>query len=302
MFLRRNGLSLKPLEPGTYLRVREQTWLVGLSCTEPKYVEWQAQSTITGLFLTETPQTIELVHGHGAEKECQRILNVITSRIPMNAIEEYGALRKRILSELKGHGYSARSPPCELRLSDLSETSCTYAVFPIGQGRREPLLSRTIEIESEEDAEEVVDMLRESMREGEMSGFSIRNKQQFIRRVTSWLNHAGTHLGRHDEEFAEEPATWTVTLYSQNQAIYWVSEETDGTRTASGMLYDDPKILLGEGVQQAVREVREAVELEIVPRLQSIENLGEVLRKQVPDVVRDVRKAHEQGAASGNQE
>ena len=303
MLLRRNGLTLRPLEPGTYLRVGEQTWMVDLSCTEPEYVRWRAQSTVSGLFLTETPQTIELAHGHGAKKECQRILSIITSRIPKSAIQEYDALREHVLSELKRNGYSkTRSPPCEIRLSEVSETSVTYSVFPVELGVGESLLSRTIDLESEKDARDVIDMIQESLTEGEMSRISIRNRQQFIREVTSWLGRARTHLRDDDEEVSEGPVKWTVTLYVQDQAIHWESRETDGTGTVSGLLYDDPKNLFGGGVQQAVRRVREAVELGTIAPFQTIDNLDDVLRKQVPDVVRDIRRAHEQGAASGNHE
>ncbi|MFX0045710.1 MAG: hypothetical protein ACFE8Z_07670, partial [Candidatus Hermodarchaeota archaeon] len=110
MLLRAVGLFLRPLEPGTFLKVSDQKWHVDISWEGISYLRWSAQSLLSGLYLDGPVHIIELVHGHDAQEECERLLDVITSHIPPSQIVEYDDLEERVLSGLRNRGYSETSP------------------------------------------------------------------------------------------------------------------------------------------------------------------------------------------------
>jgi hypothetical protein len=188
MFLRGNGLILRRLKPGTYLSISEQKWMVDIEWDGPDYVKWTAQSTISGLSFKGVRHAIELVHGHGAEQEGARILDIITSNIPRERIEEYSRLKERLLTDLKNIGYSKTSPPCELQSIELSENTCRYGVFPVGRTRREPFLTLTIEVTGDEPLHEIIEGVEESLSEGALSAYSILNENTFLKNLTTWVN------------------------------------------------------------------------------------------------------------------
>ncbi|MHA1960525.1 MAG: hypothetical protein ACW99U_09850 [Candidatus Thorarchaeota archaeon] len=95
-----------------------------------------------------------------------------------------------------------------------------------------------------------------------------------------------------DEEFAE-PAVWEVTLVVVDSAIQWEGEQVNGRSHRGGVLYDDPKVLVDGNERSAIREVRETVEGDLVLELKHIENIDEILKNQVVEVVREIRESQE---------
>jgi hypothetical protein len=288
MLLRANELILKRLKPGTYLSIREQKWMVDITWDGADYVKWTAQSIVSGLSFKGVRHTIELTHGQGAEQESARILEIITSNIPRERIVDYSRLEERVLKNLQNLDYSKTSPPCELRILELSENTCRYGVFPVGRTRKEAFLTLTIEVTGEESPDAIIEGVEMSLSEGELSAYSIRNKNTFLKKFMTWVNKVTPDR----ELMVEVSAEWTVTLFvnEEGRAIHWEAEQYGIERQLTGLLYDDLKVLLGAGIREAVRDVRETFELDIIPELGIVSNLDVVLKRQVPEVVREIRQ------------
>ncbi|MHA1959124.1 MAG: hypothetical protein ACW99U_02770 [Candidatus Thorarchaeota archaeon] len=209
ILLRSHGLSLRALKPGTYLRIWGQKWRISLSWAEKGYVRWSAQSTVTGLLFMGSSDVIELSIGLGRKDQCENIMDVISSHLPLERILDSGQLEEEILFKLEDLGHP---------LDGLVE---------------------------DEDL---------------------------------------------DEEFVE-PAIWEVTLVVDDSAINWEGEQVNGRGHTSGVLYDDPKVLFDGAERSAIREVRQTVEGDLVLELKHIENIDEILKKQVVEVVREIRQS-----------
>jgi hypothetical protein len=81
----------------------------------------------------------------------------------------------------------------------------------------------------------------------------------------------------------------TLSVDDKGEAILW-RVEADGTEESrTGVLYDDLKILLNASIREATREVRETFELDTVSELGIVANLDDVVKRQVPDMIRQIR-------------
>jgi len=206
MLLRGMGLSLKPLEPGTFLSVSDQKWYVDISWDGRSYLRWSAQSLLSGLYLDGFAHIIELSHGHGAEEECERLMESITSDIPEEEIANYSELEERVLSGLKDLGYSGSSPPCHLRVIEPSSTVFSYGVYPLEGFLREPLMRFSIEAEGGSSPDALIEMVEMSLSEGDLNHFNIRNSRSFMRRLETWVRRNVPIM----EDMHEEPEEWEL--------------------------------------------------------------------------------------------
>ncbi|MHA1927898.1 MAG: hypothetical protein ACTSV2_04865 [Candidatus Thorarchaeota archaeon] len=295
IFLRDKGLSLKSLESGTYLNVKEQTWSVELSEPDAENIRWSARSTVSDLHFKGKHHLIKLVYAHGAKEECERILSIITSDIPEEKIVKYSFLRKQIMSYLKSLGYSSKSPSFEIRIDAMSETSCRYGVFPVRQTTRTPLFEQTINITGGERLDDIISGIEMSLSDGELSAFTILRKEIFLRKLTTWVKQAIAHVGDDfDDDYMNEPMSWSVELTIHGKAIYWIATQVNGSGQRSGFLYDDPKNLFDGNATVAKREVKESLKDIVVPELKNIDNLDELLNDQVSEIVKDLRQIQEE--------
>jgi hypothetical protein len=289
--LRNLGVSLKPLKPGTFLKTADQQWVVSIAW-DGRNLKWQAQSAVSGFFFTSSHQTIKLVHGHGAREECERILRVITTNIPMTRIVDYNELKETVLSGLKMRGYSKTSPECELRIIERSESIFRYGAFLADGTPQEPFFTHSIEA-GMGCTDAILEEIATGLNEGEALVINIKNIKSFMEQLSSWLYG---HIKEANDEF-EGPLEYEVTLSidKAQTAIIWVAEtyQTEGPRT--GVLYDDFKALLQAGIRAATREVREIFELDVVSQLGAVSNLDEVLKTQIPDMIRCVRELNQRG-------
>jgi hypothetical protein len=187
MFLRSNGLILKRLNPGTYLNVLEQKWIVEVSWEDDAHLKWKAQSTVSGLFFRNGGNIIELTHGRGVEEECKRILGVITSNIPQEKIANYSELEEGVLSDLRSLGYTKTSPPCEVRVIESTRTVFSFGVYTVDGDSREPLVQFTIKATGEETPDSFIEEIDRSFSDGELSHFHLKNKKSFMRKITKWV-------------------------------------------------------------------------------------------------------------------
>jgi hypothetical protein len=287
MFLRRYGQHLKRLPPGTFLHVINQQWMVSIGW-DGRHFKWQAQSTISGLYFRGNHQTVELVHGHGAQDECERLMTVITSQIPPARIVEYTDLREQVLAGLKDRGYSKSSPACEFSIIEQSECIFRYGLFLREGDQRDPFLVYTIESTGGVDPDTILEEITMGLEEGELSVYNIKNAESFLKRLSSWVNEHISVI----EEHSEEPEEYEVTLSigDKGDAIIWKAEVYGTEKSTTGVLYDDLKVLLHAGTREAIREVREIFEIDVVTQVGVIANLEEVMKQQIPDMIRSIRE------------
>ena len=289
MLLRKLGLSTKRLGPGTYLHVSHQKWMVDSTWDGVSHFRWSAQSTVSGLRYTGGNQTVELVHGNSAEKECERILGIIISTIPEERIADYTDLEERVLSGLKNLGYSKYSPPCELRVIESTESIFSFGVYLRGGSSREPLARFTIEVSD--------GILDDETIERELAPYNIRNRKSFTRRLDTWMSKymsAPEEEGwvESEEDSWEVPEVWDVTLFTNTGSceIYWEATQKNTDEYRTGLLYGDSKVLLDGSVEEAEDEVRRAMEGDVVPELEHISNLKEVFEEQVSAMIQELRQ------------
>jgi hypothetical protein len=187
MFLRNKGLILKRLTPGTYLSVTRQQWMVDISWEDEAHLKWKAQSTVSELFFKGSHHTIRLTHGRGAEKECERILGIITSDISQEQIANYSKLKENLLSNLQDLGYTKTSPPCELRVIESTKSVFSFGIYFVESSSREPLLIITINATGENSSDSLIQSFESSLSDGELSYHNIRNKDKFMKNLTKWV-------------------------------------------------------------------------------------------------------------------
>ncbi|MFW9887402.1 MAG: hypothetical protein ACFFER_04430 [Candidatus Thorarchaeota archaeon] len=288
MFLRSRGLFLRRLEPGTYLRVSDQKWAVEITWEGISYLRWSAWSTVSGLPFSGSNHTISLLHGCSVDEEYRRIMGIITSEISEMRIANRPELEAGLRSGLKNIGYSRFSPPCEIRVIESTKTTFVFGVYPVEAFRREPLMRRTIEAAGKESPDSLIEMIEAAMSDGDMSYYSIRNKESFMKKLTTWVNRCVPVI----EDTIEEPEEWEVTLSADmmKHEIHWEAKQYLTKAHRIGLLYDDKKILVKGNIRDAIRDVREIVEEDLVPELGHISNLEEILNVQVPELIRELRR------------
>ncbi len=285
ILLRSLGLQLKPLSPGTFLEVEDQQWAISITW-DGRHLKWEAQSTVSGLKFMGGTHTVELVHGTSAREECERILDSITSLIPEDEIERYPELEEEVMFSLRSLGYSKSSPPCELRIIESTESVFSYGVYLRRGNSGEALATFIIDAVCSLHPDSIIEMV-------DLGPFNIRNKRSFMRRLTSWVNR--NVPSEEEGEEGEEVDEWEVTLFinTGSCAVHWEATEGNSKEYRSGLLYDDPKVLLDGIVEEAEKVVRVAFEGDVVSELKHISNLEEVLEEQVPVIIQELRQPRE---------
>jgi len=286
MFLRSRGLPLKRLTPGTFLGVTNQLWVLSTELDD-RYFKWKAQSTISTLFYEGREHYIELVSGHGAQEECERLLTIITSKIPAAHIFEYANLKEQVLSNLKERGYSMSSPLCELRFIEQTESIYTYGIFLSDDSRSEPVVTSTIDATETKGPDAVIDGIARGFVSDALSGYNIKNVENFLKQISNWVYKYIPEV----EEFSEGQTSWTVTLSVdvETGVIDWVAKQDGGGDRLIGEIVTDPNELQTLGQEAACEDIQLIFTLEVVPQLKEIDNLENVLDKQIPDMVRSIR-------------
>ena len=284
ILLRSLGVLLKPLEPGSFLKVTNQQWIISITW-DGSHFNWEAQSVVSNLVFGGGDQTIELVHGNSAQKECERLLDVITSSIPKASIRDYENLKETVLSTLNDGGYSETSPLCELRFIEQSDNVCRYGVFLVEGFAREPFETYSIEADRPVSHDEILMGIESGL---SASAYNIVNTEEFQRKLATWVKK---NIPDADER-AEETEVWTVTLALledfEDGVIHWTAEYGELCRT--GVIHMVVSELRGLDEEAACEDVRRTFEIEVVKELQFIRNLDEVLDEQVPEMIRVIRE------------
>ena len=126
------------------------------------------------------------------------------------------------------------------------------------------------------------------LEEGELSTYNIKNAASFLKKLCSWVDEHISVI----EENSEEPVEYEVMLSigDKGDAIIWKAEVHGAEESKTGVLYDDLKVLLHAGIREVIREVREIFELDVVSQLGVITNLDEVVKRQIPGIIRSIRE------------
>ncbi len=295
MLLRGMGMTLKPLEPGTFLQVTDQKWSIDITWDGRSNLRWSAQSTVSGLLFPGGQRTVKLVHGIGLEDECERVMDIITSIIPQEMIVEYHRLEEKMIAGLRELGYSKSSPPCELRVLEATLEVFRFGVYLTGAPEGTPLKTYAIHVDSGEAPDSIIESMEILLSDGDLSHYSIRNTTSFKKKLVKWVrrNIPLIEWTEKDEEPDEE---WEVTLYITvgTREISWEATQDTSGEVQGGVLNADKKVLLDGGRRDAEQEVRRSIEEEVVPELVCVTNLDEVLQTQVPDVVGMIRRQDEE--------
>ncbi|NHI90425.1 MAG: hypothetical protein EAX87_12965 [Candidatus Thorarchaeota archaeon] len=282
MFLREIGIHLKPLDPGTFLKVADQKWMITIAW-EGRYLRWQAQSNVTGLFLKGGNHGIKLVNGNSVREECSRLLNIVISDIPAGKIVDYGDLEKNVLSGLKRLGYSKTPPKCELRFIDQSENICRYGVFLVDGSATEPMEVYCIHAKEPMSEEVLLEEIEASL---DTSAYNIVNTGVFMEKLAAWVSANVVSL---DEE-PEEATGWTVMLSEDVETgeIRWTAE--CGVLRRVGIMFTEPKGIRKLGEEMAYKDMRDIFESEVGKELRIINNLDDVLEQQIPEIIRNYQE------------
>lgn len=226
----------------------------------------------------------ELSHGRGVEKECDRLLGIITSQIPDTQIQDYTGLKELILSGLESRGYLEESPECELRTISQSESHFEYGIFLDAESRN-PLFSDSIMITGPMNSDAVIDGMSAGLREGNLNIYNIINVDGFLAELADWLRE---YIPSPDEE-SVKLGGWTVTLSLdvESEEIEWVARQ-GMSESRRGVMYTSPEEFRQLGQEAACEEVRRLFGAEVIPILLEITNLDELLEEQIPDIVQEI--------------
>ena len=188
ILLRQHDFFLRILNPGTYLHVQEQRWVVDVHWEEDGYAIWSAISITTGLPFKSERTIIPLTCSQNAEEECTMILGVITEEIPNDRIIEYDILKDRILTKLRSLGYTTRPPSCEWRMISTSDKRCVFGLFQIGKSGN-PIIMHEYNLKPglRISIEDLIDQYQESMSDAEKPDYHIINTDAFHRKLARWL-------------------------------------------------------------------------------------------------------------------
>jgi len=285
IFLRSQNLNLRKLPSGTYLLVEEQQWLVSIGW-EDQYFEWTAQSLVSGLPFRGNNQKVELTHGRGKEKECEYLMEVITSQIPWKQIQDYSKVREQVFSGLEDRGYTETSPTCELKIISQTESEFVYGIYLTAELQDTLLSQYSIVVDEPITAEGIIDGLSQSLTEGDLRSYNIVGEERFLAELEAWLQKYALDPEGGDES----PEAWTVTLSVEQEieGIQWTAQQGKSGPYKSGTLWLTHEELCQQGQEAACEEVRSLVEIEVVPHLEEIDDLDEVFDEQIPTVIAEI--------------
>ncbi len=175
--LRKSGLEVSSLKPGTYLRAEQQRWEISLTI-RADWLEWAALSSLTGEYWKNRSFTYKLDVVRELSEVLDDLWRNITSEIPEESIYDPEAQRARIRSALEARGLRDGQMPARLE-ADLQRRTLTLEVKRAGEVD-ELLDSVSWELPRRIDADEVVNSILQLLDEGDWSRFHIVNVEEFF--------------------------------------------------------------------------------------------------------------------------
>ena len=196
--LRENGIELRASPAGTFLKVKEQKWNVGLE-TDGNQMIWYAQSDTTGLLFGNRTYDFDLDPTSDFKTAKATFLENITKIIPSKKIQDYKGLQDRISHILKTYGFGERGPECHLEPS-ISGRTLKITLRQVGGGKSIKLQEESIKLDTVGSRYDLLDGLANK----EYGDFNITNHNEFIQRVGFLIEGLGLYDIPPEESFGEE--------------------------------------------------------------------------------------------------
>jgi hypothetical protein len=183
--LRENGMYLKRLTPGTFIRIPEQRWNLQFIINE-NVLEWTAVSEVTNLPLEGPVFRHRLNPTFNLEEAVQDILGNINLHVSNNQIANLEAFRMLLKSRLDSCGYGISSPNCQLEV--FSEEQI-LKVKLIQTGGKVPIevSEETFLFQDNDSRETFLESLYYRLDEGDLSSFNITNTEDFLDKLEEHL-------------------------------------------------------------------------------------------------------------------
>ncbi|MFO7836224.1 MAG: hypothetical protein R6V83_06195 [Candidatus Thorarchaeota archaeon] len=186
--LAQSGYRSRTLLPGTYLRSAHHKWNIEFSLLEA-YPAWSAHSNLTGEKWKNTSYTIELDYTNHLSDEVERILDSITTEIPLTEIEEPELLRARLRRYLKALGFTDDKIKVELLVSRNGETF-TETVRR-AQGDKRTFYTYSYTVSKDTHRQSFMEGIEEDIDYGDVSEFEIVNIEEYLEKLGRLLDELG---------------------------------------------------------------------------------------------------------------
>jgi hypothetical protein len=183
--LRADGMYLKKLVPGTYLR-DDEMWIIDYS-VQDNYIQWAGISTLSGFRWRDTVFQFRLNPALNLENIKDEFLSRITDEISSDTILNLYDLNREIEMILSNRGYGKEGPRCFLSVSrNGNEFTITLAE---GSEMRIRIISRySFMIEDTANREVVLESFYNQLDSGELSEYNIVNENEFMKELEALLD------------------------------------------------------------------------------------------------------------------
>ena len=298
---------------GSYLRIEQKRWRVKVTLRLDEMM-WAMDSIPRGLPMDDTTRSMKLDFTNNVQEESARILSAISRDIPKDKIIGYHALVNDLRVQLRAYGFGKKSPPCRIDLKARGD-ELEYVLTLTSETRRLPVYDGRIKLDSQSTPESVIEGINEMLDEGELSAWNVPDRNGLQDQVEGVLEELGRpkETDIEDEELGgpegievedeqEGPMRWNVEVFEQNCCMMWTATDSNSPKEIGPERWaDDLKDLLAGTIAKKVKEFQDLFGSDIEKRLGVVDNRNEVLRKQIPKALRDIRqKCGESQTAAGS--
>ena len=179
---RKNGIDLKPLPPGTFLKVRDQMWKIEIGTQENRVV-WIAESDVTGFLYGDGSYEFDLNPIFNLEIAKADVIDKITQKIPLDEIANPKGLEDRVRQILESYGFGESGPECHLDVS-ISGQTLKIILKQVGSGKSIVLNEDIIELDSTVNRTNLMEGLSQQISSIELN---ITNHDEFMEKLESLI-------------------------------------------------------------------------------------------------------------------
>jgi hypothetical protein len=180
--LRKKGMNLRPLAPGTFLLVKDQKWVIDIGAQE-NLVSWTAKSDVTGFLFGNRSYEFNLNPMIDLESAKADFMEKITQKIPFEEIANHETLEDKIEQFLESYGFGASGPECHLDVS-LSGQTLKISLIQVGGGKSIILNEDSIKLDNTTSKTSIMDGLSEQISSIELN---VTNQSKFMEKLDSLI-------------------------------------------------------------------------------------------------------------------
>ncbi len=183
------GRSLPRLASGTYLKVRNQKWVISFSF-EGNWIVWTARSDVTGLLRGKPTFDYRLNPSLTLNQATKQFIESLTDIVPKASIKGFSELKTRIRGALEKKGYSKSTPDCILELST-SKNQITIALTRADGKIGGVIAENKFVYDRNVSIEMVLERVQEWLEFGPPINCTIANETEIIEELQSYLIDLG---------------------------------------------------------------------------------------------------------------